>query len=150
MRTVDTVEALLKPIVEDLGFELCDVEFQKEQGNWVLTLYIDREGGVTIEDCETVSRAVDPVLDEADPIEQSYYLSVSSLGIDRPLKKDRDYERSLGKELEIKLYAPVDKKKEFRGVLTAYDNESFTVSTKDGERTFLRKSAALVRPHIEF
>lgn len=150
MRTADTVAALARPIVEGLGFTLEDVEYQKEQGNWVLTLYIDREGGVTIDDCETVSRAVDPALDEADPIKESYYLSVSSLGLDRPLKKPRDFERNMGKELEIKLYAPVDGKKEYRGVLLSYDDDGFTIAAADGERTFPKKSAALVRPYIEF
>ena len=122
MKTTELCESLCRPAVEALGFTLCEVEFQKEYGDWVLTFFIDKEGGVTIDDCETVSRALEPVLDEADPIEQAYYLSVSSLGIDRPLKKDADYERNLGKELEVKLYAPLKTdakgkgKKELTGV----------------------------------
>lgn len=89
MKTTQTVEALLRPVVTGMGYELDEVEFQKEQGNWVLTLYIEHQDGrsATIDDCEAVSRAVDPILDEADPIEQAYYLSVSSIGIDRPLKR---------------------------------------------------------------
>ena len=87
MKTTELVESLLRETVESLGFTLCDVEFAKEYGNWVLTLYIDREGGVDLNDCERVSRAVDPILDREDPIEQTYYLSVSSLGLDRPLRK---------------------------------------------------------------
>ena len=100
MKTTQTVEALLRPVVTGMGYELDEVEFQKEQGNWVLTLYIEHQDGrsATIDDCEAVSRAVDPILDEADPIEQAYYLSVSSIGIDRPLRKERDYQRSLGRD----------------------------------------------------
>ena len=151
MKTTDAVEALVKDKVESLGFELCDVEFQKEYGNWTLTLFIDRPEGVDLDACETVSRAVEPILDEADPIEQTYYLSVSSLGIDRPLKKDRDFERSMGKELVVKLYVPFEGKKEWVGTLTAYDAEGFTIAL-DGERemTVTRKEAALVKPNIVF
>lgn len=151
MKTTETVEALVKAPVEALGFALCDVEFAKEAGNWVLTLFIDKDGGVTIDDCEAVSKLVDPILDEADPIDKSYYLSVSSLGIDRPLKKDADFERSLGKELEVRLYAPKDGKKEFTGKLAAYTEESMTLVTEKNETVeILRKDAALVRPTVEF
>ncbi len=151
MKTTELVESLLKDTVETLGFALCDVEFQKEYGNWTLTLFIDRDGGVTIDDCEQVSRAVDPILDEADPIAQPYYLSVSSLGLDRPLKRDADYARNLGKELTVRLYAPRDGKKEFLGVLDSFDAERFILRTEKGESTeFLRKDAALVKPYIRF
>ena len=150
MKTADTVFELVRPTVENMGFELDEVEFQKEQGNWVLTLYIDKEGGVNIDDCENVSRAVDPILDEADPIEQHYYLSVSSIGIDRPLKKEKDYRRNMGNELIVKLYAPKDGKKELRGVLTAFTEEELTIETQAGPVTVLKKDAALVRPYISF
>ena len=151
MKTTDLCEQIAKPIVESMGFELCDVEFLKEYGDWVLTYYIDKEGGVTIDDCEAVSRALDPVLDEADPIEQEYVLSVSSLGIDRPLKKDRDFERAMGKEMKVKLYAPFEKKKEWIGNLIAFDADGFTIRTEKGrELTFFRKDCALIRPYIRF
>ena len=151
MKTTELVDSLLKDTVETLVFTLCDVEFQKEDGNWTLTLFIDRDGGVTIDDCEQVSRAVDPILDEADPIAQPYYLSVSSLGLDRPLKRDADYARNLGKELTVRLYAPRDGKKEFLGVLDSFDAERFILRTEKGESTeFLRKDAALVKPYIRF
>lgn len=150
MKTTERVEELTKALVASMGFELCDVEYQKEYGNWVLTLYIDREGGVTIDDCEAVSRAVEPVLDENDPIDAAYYLSVSSLGLDRPLKKDRDFERKLGAKLSVGLYAPQDGKKDFTGTLLAFDAESFTLDTGAGERRFLRRDAAIVKPVIEF
>lgn len=150
MKTTEIVESLCKPVVEGMGFDLCDVEFVKEYGNWTLTLFIDKEGGVTIDDCEAVSKAVDPVLDEADPIAQAYYLSVSSLGIDRPLKKDADYERNINKELTVRLYVPLNGKKEFIGILESYTPENFVIRTEEGQLTFIRKDCALVRPYIRF
>ncbi len=150
MNTAQKVELLLKQPVAELGYELCDVEFIKEYGDWVLTLYIDKEGGVNIDDCERVSRAVDPLLDEADPIEQAYMLSVSSLGLDRPLKKDADYSRNLGKRVEFKLFAPKDGKKEFTGELIAFDETSVTIKLDKGELVLERKAIALARPELIF
>ncbi len=151
MKTIDVVQALVQGAISELGFELIDVEFQKEQTDWVLTLFIDSPGGVLIDDCERVSRAVEPILDEADPITQSYFLSVSSPGLDRPLKKDRDFERNMGKDIVVKLYAPIDKKKEFIGLLVGYDAQSFTIDCRDGKtRSFLRKDAATIKPYIVF
>lgn len=150
MNTAQKVEQLLRQPVAALGYELCDVEFAKEYGDWVLTLYIDKEGGVSLNDCERVSRAVDPLLDEADPIEQAYMLSVSSLGLDRPLKKDADFARNIGKRIEIKLFAPKDGKKEFKGELTSYDEMGIVVRTEDGELALERKAIALARPELIF
>jgi len=150
LNTAQKVEQLLRQPVEALGFSLCDVEFIKEHGDWVLTLYIDKEGGVSIDDCERVSRAVDPILDEADPIEQAYFLSVSSLGLDRPLRKDADFARSLGKRIEIKLFAPKDGKKEFTGELVRFDESSIVVRLESGELTLERKAVALARPELVF
>ena len=156
MKITEQVDAAVRATVEDMGYVLDEVEYQKEQGNWVLTLYIDSPNGVTLDDCERVSHAVDPILDEADPIPDAYYLSVSSIGLDRPLKKDKDFARNLGKKLDVKLYAPVNKKKEFVGTLLSYDGERFTIAlvgkgSGDGaEMTIARKDAALVRPHIDF
>ncbi len=150
MNTAQKVEQILKKPVEELGFELCDVEFLKEYGDWVLTLFIDRPEGVSLDDCERVSRAVDPILDETDPIEQAYYLSVSSLGLDRPLKKDADFQRSLGKRVEIKLFAPKDGKKEFAGKLTEFDETSITLELDKGTLTFERKAIALAKPELKF
>lgn len=156
MKITETVDQAVRATVEALGFELDEVEYQKEQGNWVLTLYIDAPEGVTLDDCERVSHAVDPILDEADPIPDAYYLSVSSIGLDRPLRKDRDFARNIGNKLDVKLYAPVNKKKEFLGTLVSFDADSFTIALvgKDGaagsEMTIARKDAALVRPHIDF
>lgn len=150
MNTAQKVEQLLKQPVAELGFELCDVEFIKEYGDWVLTLYIDKEGGVNIDDCERVSRAVDPLLDEADPIEQAYMLSVSSLGLDRPLKKDADFTRNIGKRIEIKLFAPKNGKKEFTGELVSFDENNIVVKLESGELEVERKALALVRPELIF
>ncbi|MCE5189496.1 MAG: ribosome maturation factor RimP [Eubacteriales bacterium] len=150
MNTAQKAEQLLKKTVEELGFELCDVEFVKEYGDWVLTLYIDRPDGVTIDDCERVSKAVDPILDEADPIEQQYFLSVSSLGLDRPLKKDADFQRNIGKRIEIKLFAPLNGKKEFVGELVSYDEASLVVRLDNGEVSMERKAVALARPELVF
>jgi len=150
-KTTEIVEELLSGTVESLGYELADVEFIKEQGNWVLTLYIHHENGITLADCETVSRAVDPILDEADPISQAYYLSVSSLGLDRPIKKDKDFERNINKELTVKLYVPQDKKKDFVGKLIEFDGECFVLQLKNGDRKQIkRKDAALIKPYIDF
>lgn len=151
MKTTETVELLVRDTVASLGFELCDVEFRKEYGDWVLTLYIDRPEGVDLDACETVSRAVDPILDEADPIPQAYYLSVSSLGLDRPLKKDADFQRSIGKEVDVRLYAPQNGVKERNGILQSFDAEHFTILPEGGEPVeILRKDAALVRPTVHF
>lgn len=150
MKLTDKIFDIVEPTVTALGYELYEVEYQKEFDNWVLTLYIDHPDGVSLDDCELVSNAVDPVLDAADPIEQAYYLSVSSLGIDRPLKTDKDYKRSIGKVMDVKLYAPLNGKKEFSGTLTAFDEETYTIELKSGSETIERKKTALIRPHIDF
>lgn len=150
MNTAQKVEQLLKEPVEALGYALCDVEFAKEHGDWVLTLFIDKEGGVNIDDCERVSRAIDPLLDEADPIEQAYFLSVSSLGLDRPLKKDADYLRNIGKRIEIKLFAPKNGRKEFTAELLRFDDTTVTLLLNGAELTLERKAIALARPELVF
>ena len=144
-------EKLLEPIVQEHGFELVDVEYVKEGGNWYLRAYIDKEGGITIDDCEIVSRAFGDVLDKDDFIEDSYILEVSSPGLGRPLKKEKDYARSMGKKLEIRTYRAVNKQKEFYGILTAYDSNSVTVKEEDGEeKTFQKDEIALIRLAFDF
>ncbi len=151
LKTTEIVDSLVRGKIAELGYELDEVEYIKEYGNMVLTLYIEGENGITLDDCEKVSRAVDPILDEADPIEEAYYLSVSSIGIDRPLKKDKDFARNVGNKLQVKLYASINKKKELMGVLVSYDEESFTINVeKMGEVAIKRKDAALIRPWIDF
>ena len=143
-------EALLSPIVESNGFELVDVEYVKEAGNWYLRGYIDKPGGITVNDCETVSRAFSDRLDEDDFIEDSYIMEISSPGLDRPLKKEKDFARSIGKLVEIRTYRPIEKQKEFCGELTAYDNNSVTIEEEGTPRTFDKKDIALVRLAIDF
>lgn len=109
-------EELLLPLVEAQNFELVDVEYVKEAGSWYLRAYIDKEGGITVDDCEVISRAFSDKLDEEDFIEDSYILEVSSPGLGRPLKKEKDFVRSMGKELEIRTYRPIDRQKEFYGI----------------------------------
>ena len=143
-------ETLLEPIVTELGFELVDVEYVKEAGNWYLRAYIDKPGGITVNDCEDVSRAFSDILDEQDFIEDSYIMEISSPGLDRPLKKEKDFKRSLGKLVEIRTYRPIEKQKEFCGILNAYDSNSVTIDEDGTERTFDKKDIALIRLAIEF
>ena len=125
-------EELLIPILEKYEFELVDVEYVKEAGTWYLRAYIDKPGGIAINDCEVVSRELSDLLDQKDFIDDSYILEVSSPGLGRPLKKERDFARSIGAEVEIRTYRMVEGRKEFTGVLEKYDSESVTVSYEDG------------------
>lgn len=143
-------EQLLLPLMEENRFELVDVEYVKEGSNWYLRAYIDKPGGITIDDCELVSRALSDLLDKEDFIEDSYILEVSSPGLLRPIKKDKDFERNMGKEVEIRCYKMIDKQKEFTGTLTAYDGESVTIQTGEKEMKFARKDIALIRPAVDF
>lgn len=139
-------EEILMPIMEANSFELVDVEWVKEGANWYLRAYIDKEGGITIDDCETVSRALGDILDEQDFISENYILEVSSPGLDRPLKKNKDFERSIGKDVEIKLYRALNKQKEFTGILEGYDDESVTIRLEDEtQMTFVRADIAIIR-----
>ena len=143
-------EALVSPIVEKYGFELVDVEYVKEGGSFYLRAYIDKPGGITIDDCETVSREFSDKLDEADFIEEAYIMEVSSPGLGRPLKKEKDFKRSIGKEVEIRTYRPIDREKEFYGVLKAYDENSVTIDCEEEERTFQKAEIALIRLAFDF
>ena len=140
------VESMVMPIIEEGNFELVDVEYVKEGSNYYLRIYADKEGGINIDDCVTISRALEAKLDEEDFIPDAYILEVSSPGLGRPLKKEKDFARSIGKDVEIKLYKALNKEKEFVGVLTAYDPETITI-TLDDESTmvFNRSDVALIR-----
>ena len=142
--------ALLEPIIQEHGFELVDVEYVKEAGTWYLRGYIDKPGGITVNDCEAVSRAFGEKLDKKDFIEDSYIMEISSPGLDRPLKKDKDFERNMGKLVEVRTYRPIEKQKEFCGTLTAYDNSSVTIDEDGVQRVFDRKDIALIRLAIIF
>lgn len=144
-------EALVIPLVEERGFELVDVEYVKEAGEWYLRVYIDKEGGITIDDCEDISRKLSDLLDKEDYISDAYILEVSSPGLLRPFKKDRDLERNLGVPIEIRTYKAVDGSKEFVGTLKAYDESTVVVETEEGtELVFERKDISLMRKYIVF
>lgn len=143
-------EELIMPIINKNNYELVDVEFVKESSNWILRAYVDKEGGVTIDDCEKVSREFSNLLDEEDFIEESYILEVSSPGLGRQLKKEKDFERSCGKEVDIKFYKAVDGKKELTGILKSHNKTAITLEIDGIEQTFERKDIALVRLSIDF
>lgn len=144
-------ERLILPILEELSFELVDVEYVKEGSIWYLRAYIDKEGGITVNDCETVARRMNELLDEEDFIPDSYTFEVSSPGLGRPLKKEKDYIRNMGKEVEIRTYRAINRCKEFYGILQSYDADSVTISDEDGQTlTFQKTEIALIRQAVRF
>ena len=144
-------EALLLPIVESHGFELVDVEYVKEGGTWYLRAYIDKPGGITVDDCEVVSRAFSDILDEKDYIDDTYIFEVSSPGLGRPLKKEKDFQRSIGEEVEIRTYRAIDRQKEFIGILVEYDKDTVTIEYEDETtQKFDRADIALIRLALHF
>jgi len=144
-------ENLILPILERMNFELVDVEYVKEGSNWYLRAYIDKEGGITINDCEAVAREMNELLDAEDFIPDSYTFEVSSPGLGRPLKKEKDFKRSLGEEVEIRTYRAIDRQKEFVGLLKAYDDSTVTITYEDDtEQTFDRGDIALIRLALDF
>ena len=144
-------EELILPIVEGNGFELVDVEYVKEAGTWYLRAYIDKEGGIAVDDCEVISRKLSDWLDKEDFIDESYILEVSSPGLGRPLKKEKDFARSLGKDVEVRLYRQLNRQKEFTGVLSAYDESTVTLTMEDeSQMVFERGDIALIRLALDF
>lgn len=145
-------EQLILPILERLSFELVDVEYVREGGIWYLRAYIDKEGGITVNDCEAVAREMNDLLDEADFIPDSYTFEVSSPGLGRPLKKEKDYIRNLGKKVEIKTYRAIDRCKDFCGILRSYDDASVTIEEEDGKEptVFMKADIALIRQAVDF
>ena len=144
-------EAILMPIVEEHGFELVDVEYVKEGGTWYLRAYIDKPGGINVDDCEVVSRRLSDILDEKDYIEEAYILEVRSPGLGRPLKKEKDFKRSLGEEVDVRTYRMIEKQKEFTGLLKDYDDATVTIEMEDGTlKTFEKSDIALIRLAFDF
>ena len=144
-------EELIIPIIEENSFELVDIEYVKEGSDWYLRAYIDKPGGIDINDCEKVSRAFSDKLDEADFISDAYILEVSSPGLGRPLKKQKDFKRNLGREIEFKSFKSINGCKEFSGILEAYDEDTFTVKTdEDTSEKFNIKDMAFIREAIEW
>ncbi|MBR1860494.1 MAG: ribosome maturation factor RimP [Lachnospiraceae bacterium] len=143
-------EELLAPIAEQYGVRIYDVEYVKEGSDYYLRSYIDKDGGVNIDDCEAVSRALSEKLDREDFIEDAYIMEVSSPGLGRTLKKDRHLEYSIGEEVEVKLYKPLEGCKDFEGELKAFDKDSITLLTDDDEKVFIRKDIAVIRLKLDF
>lgn len=144
-------EQLLMPIMEEYHFELVDVEYVKEVGNWYLRAYIDKEGGITVDDCEIVSRRMSDLLDEHDYIPDAYIFEVSSPGLGRQLKKDKDFTRSIGEEVEIKLYKAINKQKEFNGFLKDFNKDMLVIELEDGNTMEIERSnIAIVKLAVHF
>jgi ribosome maturation factor RimP len=146
----DIVYELAKPIIDRNNFELVEIEYKKEGADWYLRVYIDKEGGITIDDCQAVSEELSDLLDEADPIEHSYIFEVSSPGIDRPLKTDRDYEKNCGKAVEVKLFSPLNGKKVVEGILKGHTPDTVEIETEGKAIRLEKNSIALIRPVIKF
>lgn len=150
MKVTDQVAALARPVVEAQGCSLWDVEYVREGSDYFLRVYIDKDGGVDIDDCEAVSRAMDPILDEADPISGSYHFEVCSAGLERALKRPGDFERFLGSPVTVKLYRPYNGLKELPCTLTGYEDGRVTVEMNKQTVTFEKSQVALVRLRVEF
>ena len=140
----DKVEALARPVVEEEGCKLWSVEYIKEAGTWYLRVYIDKDGGVGIADCEAISRRLDPILDEADPIPESYVFEVGSAGAERELKRPSDFEQFIGSDVEVKLYQPYEGRKTLVGILEEYNDGNITVSGVE----LKKEQIAQVRLHV--
>ena len=150
MKVTDIVTQIAQPVVEAHGCQLWDVEYVREGDQRFLRLYLDKEGGVDITDCEAISRAVDPLLDEADPIAESYHFEVCSAGLERALKRPSDFERFMGSNITVKLYRPRNGLKEIPCVLTGYEDGKVTVEAGKETITFEKSQVALVRLRVEF
>lgn len=154
----ERTEKLVEPIINEHHYELVDVEYVKEAGNWFLRIFADKEGGITIDDCEIISRALSDVLDREDFIEDSYILEVSSPGLGRQLKKDKDFSRSIGEEVDVKLYKGVKiirqgkevSVKEFTGILEGFDKDSISIFCEEGIRKLERKDIAIIKLALDF
>ena len=149
-KLTDRVSALVRPVVEEEGCSLWDVDYVREAGTWYLRVFIDRDGGVGIDDCERISRRLDPILDEEDPIPDSYVFEVGSAGAERELKRPSDFEQFLGHEVELRLYRPMDGKKSFVGTLAGYDDGNVTITVGEEALTFEKQQIAKVNLHVSF
>lgn len=150
-KITEKVAKLAEPVVAAAGCELWDVEYVREAGTYYLRVYIDKEGGVGIDDCEAVSRALDPILDEEDPVPDSYIFEVGSPGLERALKRESDFIRFMGSMVTVRLFSPKDGRREYVGKLTAYDGGTVTVETGTGESiSFTKKEYSAVRLYVEY
>ncbi len=149
-QTEKLVLEISEPVAQKQGVYVVDISYKKEKDGWFLRLFIDKEGGVGIDDCEAFSRAVEAELDRTDPIEGNYCLEVSSPGVERRLVKDREFAYYVGRKVDVKLYEPINEKKEFCGILTGYKDKTVTVSTEDGNIEFEKQQAVYVKLHFEW
>ena len=149
-KVTETVRELALPVVEENGCKLWDVEYVREAGQWYLRIYIDKDGGVNILDCEAISRALSDILDEADPIEQSYTFEVCSAGLERVLKRPGDFERFTGERVCVRTFAPVEGAKEHVGTLLAWQDGDVTIDQSGARKTFSKAQVAQVRLHVDF
>lgn len=147
-KIVQQIQSLAQPLAQEQGLELWDVEYLKEAGQWFLRIYIDKPGGVSIDDCEAFSKAFDPILDAADPIPESYIFEVSSAGAERVLKRPSDFQRFLGENVEVKLYRAVNGSRTHTGTLKAYQDGDVTIETGGAEAAFPADAVAQVRLRI--
>ncbi len=147
-KITDKVTVLAKPVVEDEGCTLWDVEYVREAGSWYLRVFIDKEGGVSIDDCERISRRLDPILDEADPIPDSYVFEVGSAGAERELKRPSDFEQFMGSQVEVRLFQPLNGSKVYVGTLTGYEQGRVTVAVGKNSMTFEKAQTAQVKLHV--
>ena len=149
MKIEKVIEDLVMPIIEQNGYEYVGTEYNRTGGANELIIYADKPGGLGLDDCEKISRLIDPIIDEKDPIEESYCLCVSSPGLDRPLKTDRDFARSIGKNVDLRLYRPSDGKKEWTGELISHDQDHVLIMTEGKEKSFENKDVAIIRLHVD-
>lgn len=147
-KLTDKIAEIARPVVEEEGCSLWDVEYVREAGTWYLRVFIDRDGGVSIDDCERVSRRLDPILDEEDPIPDSYVFEVGSAGADRELKRPGDFEQFMGSEVEVKLYRPVDGSKHYTGTLSGYEDGAVSLTQGGKTLRFPKEQVAQVRLYV--
>ena len=148
---LNKLSEICTPIAESLNFELVDIEFVKEYGSNYLRVYIDKPGGITLDDCQNMSEVISERLDQQDPISGAYYLEVSSPGLDRPLKTDKDFKRNLGKEIEISLYTAIDNKKNYEGVLKDFSEKNIIITGEDANNIEIpRESVSIVKLALKF
>lgn len=149
-RIADVVAELLTPVINELGYDVWDIEYVREAAEWFLRITIDSPKGIDIDDCEKVHRTIDPILDEADPIEDAYRLEVSSPGLERDIRTDRHFLACIGEKIVCKLFTKLDGRKEYTGVLKEYENKQIVLDTEEGEVRIDRKLASKVRTYFDF
>ena len=143
--TVKTVWEIVEPFAQELGLRIWDVRFLKEGSSWFLRIFIDKDGGVSIDDCVDLTHAINKPLDEADPIEQAYFLEVSSPGVERDLVRDEHFEAYIGEKIKVKMIRPIEGKREFSGILSDYSDGNITISLDEGGFTFTKKEASWIK-----